>query len=158
MLNSYCTIANGGHLMRPYVVSKVVSPSGETILQNGPTVIGRPIRPAVAAQVREMLVSVTEGGTGRRAAVEGYTIAGKTGTAQQVVNGAYSQTDYWASFVGFVPAEDPVFGMLVVIDRPRGLRTGGAVSAPVFSRLALVVARYLELPITAPSDAELEAL
>ncbi len=158
MLNSYCTIANGGHLMRPYVVSKVVSPHGETILQNGPKVIGRPIRPSVAAQVREMLISVTEGGTGRRAAVEGYTIAGKTGTAQQVVNGAYSQTDYWASFVGFVPAEDPVFGMLVVIDRPRGLRSGGAVSAPVFSRLALVVARYLELPITVPSDTELEAL
>ena len=153
MLNAYCTIANGGRLMRPYVVSKVVSPRGEKILENSPKVIGRPIRPAVAAQVREMLVSVTEEGTGRRAAIEGYTIAGKTGTAQQVVDGAYSQADYWASFVGFVPAEDPVFGMIVIIDRPRGLRTGGAVSAPVFSRLALVVARYLELPVTVPTDA-----
>ena len=153
MLNAYCTIANGGRLMRPYVVSKVVSPRGETILENAPKVIGRPIRPEIAAQVREMLVAVTEEGTGRRAAVEGYTIAGKTGTAQQVVDGAYSQTDYWASFVGFVPAEDPVFGMIVIIDRPRGLRTGGAVSAPVFSRLALVVARYLEIPVVVPADA-----
>ena len=153
MLNAYCTIANGGRLMRPYLAAKVVAPHGETILENAPKVIGRPIRPEIAAQVREMLVSVTEEGTGRRAAVEGYTIAGKTGTAQQVVNGAYSQTDYWASFVGFVPAEDPVFGMIVIIDRPRGLRTGGAVSAPVFSRLALVVARYLEIPVTVPADA-----
>ena len=153
MLNAYCTIANGGRVMRPYVVSKVVSPRGETILENAPRVIGRPIRPEIAAQVREMLVAVTEEGTGRRAAVEGYTIAGKTGTAQQVVDGAYSVTDYWASFVGFVPAEDPVFGMIVILDRPRGLRTGGAVSAPVFARLALVVARYLEIPVVAPADA-----
>lgn len=153
MLNAYCTIANGGQLMRPYVVRKVVTPRGEIVVENTPRVIGRPIRPEVAADMRAMLVSVTEEGTGRRAAIAGYPIAGKTGTAQMLQpGGGYSQTDYWASFVGFVPADKPEFGIIVIIDRPRGLRTGGAVSAPVFARIGEVVAQYLELPIAVPAE------
>ena len=148
MLNAYCTIANGGKLMRPYVVSKVVTPQGVVVHENVPKVIGRPIRPEVAAQMRAMLMTVTEEGTGRRAVVDGYTVAGKTGTAQMVQEGGgYSQTDYWASFVGFLPAEQPEFGIIVIIDRPRGMRTGGVVAAPVFAEIASVVAQYLELPI-----------
>ncbi len=158
MLNAYCTMANGGRLMRPYVVRKVVGPGGEIMCENTPTVIGRPIRPEIAAQMREMLAEVTGGGTGRRAALAEYTSAGKTGTAQMVQKGGgYSQTDYWASFVGFVPAENPEFGVIVVIDRPRGYRTGGAVAAPVFAEIARVVARYLELPTAPPPEAAAEA-
>ncbi len=154
MLNAYCTIANGGKLMRPYVVSKVVAPGGEVMHENVPRVIGRPIRPEVAAQMRDMLFAVTEDGTGKRAVVAGYPIAGKTGTAQMIIPGVgYSDTDYWASFVGFVPVEQPEFGMIVIIDSPRGVRTGGAVAAPVFAKIASVVAQYLELPIAEPPEA-----
>lgn len=146
MINSYTTIANGGNLMRPYVVSRVVSPSGEVILENKPRVIGRPIRPEVARVMREMLLGVTEeGGTGRRAVVEGYTVAGKTGTAQKAVRGGYSSTDYYASFVGFVPAREPVFSVLVSVECPQPQHTGGFVAAPVFARIASATAQYLAI-------------
>ena len=147
MLNAYCTIANGGRLMRPYTVARIVAPGGEIMHENTPKVIGRPIRPAVAAEMRAMLSAVTEDGTGRRAAVEGYSSAGKTGTAQMLApGGGYSESDYWASFVGFVPAERPVFGVIVVIDRPRTRHTGGAVAAPVFAQISHAVAQHIELP------------
>lgn len=147
MLNAYCTIANGGHLMQPFVVKQVVSSSGETLYEGKPRMIGRPIRPETAATMRHLLTGVTElGGTARRAAVENYTIAGKTGTAQMSVPGGYSSTDYWASFVGFCPAETPEFGMIIVIQRPRQIHTGGAVAAPAFGRIAEEIAHYLEIP------------
>ena len=152
MLNAYCTIGNGGVRMRPYVVRKVVTESGGVIVENEPRVVGRPIRGDVAAEMLEMLTRVTEtGGTGRRAAVKGYKVAGKTGTAQMVLpDGGYSNSDYWASFVGLVPADKPVFGILVIVDRPIGLHTGGVVAAPAFSRVAETTARYLELPVGTP--------
>ncbi len=147
MLNAYCTIANGGHLMQPYVVQKVVSSAGETLYQGKPRLIGRPIRKETAATMRHLLAGVTElGGTARRAAIENYTVAGKTGTAQMSIPGGYSQTDYWASFVGFCPAEAPEFGMIIVVQRPRQVHTGGAVAAPAFGRITQAIAHYLEVP------------
>jgi len=147
MLNAYCAIANGGSLMQPYVVKQVVSSTGETLYEGKPREIGRPIRKEIAATLRSLLEGVTDlGGTARRAAVENYTVAGKTGTAQIPGPGGYSQTDYWASFVGFCPAESPAFGMIIVIQRPRQIHTGSAVAAPAFGRIAQEIAHYLELP------------
>jgi len=156
MLNAYCTIANGGKLMRPYVVDRIVSADGDLLVQNKPDVVGRPIRPEIAAKVREMLRGVTEeGGTATRAQVTGYTVAGKTGTAQMVVGGAYSQTDYYASFVGYLPATAPEIGIIVVIERPRPQHTGGYVSAPAFAKIAEETARYLAIPSDlAPGETE----
>jgi cell division protein FtsI/penicillin-binding protein 2 len=100
-----------------------------------------------------MLTGVTEeGGTGKRASVKGFSIAGKTGTAQKAVPGGYSSTDYYASFVGFVPASNPVFSVLVSVERPRPQHTGGFVSAPVFARIAAATARYLALDPDLPMD------
>jgi len=147
MVNAYACLANDGVLMRPYVVSRIVSPNGEVILENRPEVIGRPVRKEVARSVREMMIdSSRTGGTGWRAGVKGYTVAGKTGTAQKPVGGHYSETDYYASFVGFVPAIEPVFAVLVTIDMPRPQHTGGYVAAPVFSEIATAVVKYLEIP------------
>ena len=147
MVNAYSAIANNGLLMRPYLVDKIVSSSGETIFKAKPDVLGRPVRPEVARAVREMLVGVTEeGGTGKHAQVPGYSVAGKTGTAQKSVRGGYSSTDYYASFVGFVPASAPVFCVLVSVERPQPQHTGGFVSAPAFSKIAAKTARYLEVP------------
>lgn len=164
MVNAYCTIANGGHRMRPYVISRVVSSSGETLIRNEPNEKGRPITPEVAREMRKMLETVTYydrdkslRGTGWRARLEGYTVAGKTGTAQMIdEHGHYSETDYWSSFIGFVPAENPVFCMIVVLDRPRGeikddgsigYHDGGATAAPLFSSIAQQVAQHLEIPL-----------
>lgn len=149
--------------MRPYVISRIVSPSGDLLFRNEPNVMGRPVSSEVATEMRAMLKSVTEqGGTARRAAVAGYSVAGKTGTAQMTTKDpetgrwGYSHTDYWASFAGFVPAEHPVFGIIVVIDRPtaNGYHTGGVVAAPVFAKIAAYTAQYLEIPIALADEDE----
>ncbi len=164
MVNAYSTIANGGHRMHPYVISRIVSPDGTTVFRNEPKELGRPIRPDTAAKMRAILKSVTnyaanriDHGTGWRARIPGYSVAGKTGTAQMLINGAYSEKDYWSSFVGFVPAENPVFAMIVILDRPRGelmddgvhhkAHDGGGTAAPLFSKIGSYVAQYLEIPI-----------
>ncbi len=155
MINVYSTLANDGVMMRPYVVEKIVSASGETVFKAKPEIIGRPIRVDVARKVREMLIGVTEeGGTGKRASVPGYSVGGKTGTAQKAVPGGYSSTDYYASFVGFVPAHEPVFSVLVTVERPRPQHTGGFVSAPAFAKIATATARYLEIDPDMPPEEE----
>ncbi len=156
MVNAYSTIANGGYLLQPYVVKQVVSSAGETLYEGKPRrIIGRPLRPEVAATMRQLLTGVTEaGGTALRAAVENYTVAGKTGTAQIWGADGYSHTDYWASFVGFCPAAKPEFALIVVIQRPRQFHTGGAVAAPAFGRITQAIAHYLEVPPDNMPEAE----
>ena len=96
--------------------------------------------------MRRLLLRVTEdGGTGRRARVDGFEVAGKTGTAQKAIPGGYSDTDYIASFVGFLPASCPELAIIVVVDEPRKFHGGGRVAAPAFSAIASEVARYLDL-------------
>ena len=155
MLGVLCGIANDGVVMKPYVVKQIIDADGKVVLRNAPQTLGRPVRSDTAALMRRLLTRVTEeGGTGVKAAVDGFKVAGKTGTAQKVVAGHYSETDYMASFVGFLPAETPEIGMIVVLDAPQPLHTGGAVSAPVFGEVAEQAARYLGLipPVTAVAD------
>jgi cell division protein FtsI (penicillin-binding protein 3) len=152
MLNAYCCIANDGFLMRPYVVQRVVDANGLTVIEAESEVVGRPIREDTAKLMRQLLTRVTEeGGTAVRAAVEGYNVAGKTGTAQKPIPGGYSDTDHVASFVGFLPAEQPEIGIIVVIDEPRGEHGGGRVAGPVFREIAEQAVRYLDIP---PYDAD----
>ncbi|AMV73116.1 penicillin-binding protein [Desulfuromonas carbonis] len=146
-------IANGGYLMKPYVVASVVNSYGEVVESHRPSVRKQVISTAVAKQIRDMLVEVTEeGGTGTLATVPGYRVAGKTGTAQKVdpVTGTYSTDKNVASFVGFVPADDPKLVILVVLDEPEGQTYGGLVAAPVFSRIAAQGLRYLKVPPREP--------
>jgi cell division protein FtsI/penicillin-binding protein 2 len=158
MLNAYCCLANGGRLMKPYVVARIVDSQGMELVNNKPQVIATPVRPEVAAVVSKMLIGVTEeGGTATRARVEGYEVAGKTGTAQIPERGGYSSSEFWASFVGFLPAKQPVFGVLVVVERPHPQHMGGYVAAPVFKQIAEASARYLEIPATEPVPQEEEA-
>ena len=154
MVNAYSALANGGVMMRPYVVDRIVSAEGEVIKKVTPQVLGRPVRPEVARLVCEMLQGVTEReGTGWRAAVAGYSVGGKTGTAQKSGVGGYSSTDYYASFIGVVPAKKPVFTVLVSIECPKPQHSGGYVAAPAFSKIAAATARYLEIePDMIPED------
>ncbi len=145
MLGSVCAIANDGFLMRPYVVKRVARAPGVILKENEPEVLARPITYETARTMKRLLARVTEeGGTGRRARIDGYTVAGKTGTAQKAVAGRYSNEAYVASFVGFVPVEFPEIGVIVVVDEPQPLHTGGRVAAPAFSKIASGALRYLD--------------
>jgi len=153
MLNVYCTIANNGVRMRPYVVSRVIAKDGAILAENIPTEAGRPIGREVAGLMSQLLSRVTdEGGTGIKARVEDYTVAGKTGSAQKPERGGYSPTDYVASFVGFLPAERPEIGIIVVVDTPQPYHTGGVVAAPAFSAIATQSARYLAISPSAQGE------
>ncbi len=141
-------IANGGYLMSPYVVEKVVDNAGQIRMERKPQIVRKVIGGDVARQVTEMMAKVTEeGGTGVLAAIPGYRVAGKTGTAQKVdpVTGGYSVDKTVSSFVGFVPADDPRLVILVLLDEPKGKTYGGLIAAPVFSRVASQSLRYLKV-------------
>jgi penicillin-binding protein 2B len=141
-LSAISAIANGGKLMRPYVVKKVLKPDGKTIVkETKPKVIRQAIKPETAHKVSmylETVVNDLEIGTGRRAYLEGYRIAGKTGTAQKVVNGRYSTSNqYVMSFVGFAPANDPKISLIVIVDEPKveTYQQGGLIVGPLFKNI-----------------------
>lgn len=146
MVNALNAVANGGQLMRPRVVERVTTARGQTILRTEPEGLGRPIRPEVARTLTDMLVQVTEEGTGKRARIDGYTVAGKTGTAEKAGPGGYDRKRNLASFIGFLPAERPELSILVSFDEPQHLTQGGQVAAPVFRAIAEKAVRYLDIP------------
>ena len=132
-LRAICAIANGGELLKPYIIDRVVAPNGEVIRRGKKQVVRNVITPEVAAQMRTMMEKVVSEGGGKTARIQGYRIAGKTGTAQKIAEGGgYAPGKYIASFVGFVPADKPQYAMLVMLDTPRGAFYGSQVSAPIF--------------------------
>jgi cell division protein FtsI (penicillin-binding protein 3) len=142
-------IANGGWLMQPYVVAEIRSPNGTTVARFQPTARRRVISSDTARTMTSVLRGVVQpGGTGTRAAVPGYDVAGKTGTAQKVdpSTGRYSVTRTVASFVGFLPADDPQLTILVIIDEPKTDQWGGTVAAPIFQRIAAQAVQHLAIP------------
>lgn len=150
ILRAYSAIANGGLLMRPYIVSEIISPEGEVIKRFSPKVVRRVISHETAESLKEILKTVVEeGGTGHRAYIKGNLVAGKTGTAQMVdpETGSYSKDKYVSSFVGFVPADNPRIALIVVVYEPEGTRYGGVVAAPVFKRIIEHTLTYLEIPM-----------
>ncbi len=141
MIAGYAAIADGGILRRPQLIEKVgdepvEEPSGHRV-----------ISPPVAEEVRTMLEGVlAPGGTASEVSVPGYTLAGKTGTAQVAENGTYSKTKFIASFIGFAPAQDPRLLVAVVVDEPQGEIYGGSVAAPAFGKIAAFALPYLGVP------------
>jgi cell division protein FtsI (penicillin-binding protein 3) len=147
------TIANDGVHVPPRIVAGIMVP--QNVPQNAPQTIAfqpsegtRVISSLTAAEMRQMLQGVVLHGTGRKALLEGYSSAGKTGTAQKVdpATGAYSKTKYVASFAGFAPINDPQIAVVVILDSAVGLHQGGQVSAPVFQRITQQVLEYLHVP------------
>ena len=150
-------IANGGKLMAPQIIRRVVAEDGEELYRFQPTVVREVVAPEVADQVRLALADVVgPRGTARLAAVQGYTVGGKTGTAQRVdPQGGYTPGKYVVSFCGFLPAENPEFVGLILVDDASNLTTrnyGGLVAAPIFSRVAERAARYLDLVPNSTQD------
>jgi cell division protein FtsI (penicillin-binding protein 3) len=145
MAMGVAAIANDGKLMDPILIKKVTAASGEVLQEAEPHVRRQAVPTSVAKAVAEMMVAVTEGdGTGTAAAVEGYQVAGKTATAQKTdpLTGQYSLDKFTSSFVGFVPAKDPVVAIAVMLDEPMVAHAGGEVAAPVFRRVAEVALKY----------------
>lgn len=149
LADAYAAIANGGMLMRPYVVKAAYDAEGNVLFRHTPQEVARVVAPEVAHQVNLFLRGVVEGddGTGRRAAVDDFMVAGKTGTAQMVdaATGGYYQSRLVASFVGFVPADDPRLVILVVLEDVSHGSFGGLVAAPVFSEIAGAALRRLNV-------------
>ena len=147
--NAVSVVANGGLLMKPYLVEKISDDSGNVLQSFEPQTRRRVISPETAKVVARMLEGVVvDGGTGVNAAVDGYRAVGKTGTAQKVdpITRGYSVNKRTASFVGFVPMEKPRLTILVVIDEPKTSPYGGVVAAPAFSAIARQSLCYLKVP------------
>jgi cell division protein FtsI/penicillin-binding protein 2 len=151
MASVYGAIANDGVAMAPHLVESV---AGEGPAASEGT---RIVSEETASHVTRMLRGVVSEGSGIEAAVPGYRVAGKTGTAAKPdpVEGGYSDTRYVASFVGFAPAENPRFVVLVTVDEPRGTIWGGTAAAPAFREIASFALQYLQVPPDAPAELEL---
>ncbi len=151
-------LANDGVRMRPRLVTRVEDHHGVPELVRKPIAAQRVVAAEVAREVAQMMVTVTEpGGTATRARVPGYRVAGKTGTAEKVKDGRYSAARI-GSFIGFVPADDPVIAIVVVVDEPTvGSRYGGVVAGPAFAEIAGASLRHLGVPpdpMLLPDDAD----
>ncbi|MFH1436994.1 MAG: penicillin-binding protein [Pseudomonadota bacterium] len=149
-------IANGGKLLKPILVKKIVSSKGNTVMEFKPKLVREVIEKKTARILGKMMVSVTqEGGTGMEAAVQGFLVSGKTGTAQKpdTISGGYTKDSWIASFVGFVPTDDPQLAMAIVFDEPLIHYYGGVVAAPLFRKIAEKSLRYLGIiPKVVTSD------
>ncbi len=147
MVRFVAAVANGGRLVRPHVAAAVREPQGGLRRLADPTPAPRVLSPEVAASLLAMMERTVTDGTGAAAAVEGYRVAGKTGTAQKPSpSGGYEPGRYVASFVGVVPADRPKLAVLVLVDEPRGAYYGGVVAAPVFARIAAQTLWTLGIP------------
>ncbi len=159
LAGAYQAIANDGVRMRPHVVDRVVRADGSEAYRSVPTPVGRPISAAAARATREMMLDVASPkGTARRAAIRGYSVAGKTGTAQKQIPGGrgYYPGLYRATFCGIVPADDPELVVLVTLDFEARTRfhQGGNSAGPVFKRVATAALRYLMVPPDRPEELE----
>jgi len=146
LASAISVIANGGQLMKPYIIDSVRNNQGCVIKQNKPVLIRKVISVDTAMRIKKILTGVIEEGTGKLGKVLGFSAAGKTGTAQKLEpNGSYSHSKFVASFIGFLPAEDPLLTIVVTVDEPHPDYFGGVVAAPVFQKVAGDVIRYLKV-------------
>jgi cell division protein FtsI/penicillin-binding protein 2 len=137
MTNAYACVANGGMMMKPYIIRKILAPDGTTLKEFKPSEIRNVISKNTARTLTELFVGVVESGTGKDARIENVKIAGKTGTSQKLIEGNYSKSKYTSSFIGYFPAENPQIVVAVIIDAPgAGEYYGGKVSAPIFRKIA----------------------
>ncbi|MFH0732212.1 MAG: penicillin-binding transpeptidase domain-containing protein [Candidatus Omnitrophota bacterium] len=139
-------IANKGLLVKPRIISKIVDSNNQTIREYEPVIKTRAITEDVALKVAEMMEGVILRGTGKAAKVQGYRVAGKTGTASKIeATGGYSKSKYVASFIGFAPVQDPVIAVCIMVDEPRPQYFGGTVAGPAFKKIVEATLRYLQV-------------
>ncbi|CAM4446684.1 stage V sporulation protein D [Paenibacillus phoenicis] len=138
---------NGGKLYKPYVAKAWTNPeTGEVVSENKPQLVRQVISEETSKQIRMALESVVANGTGGNAFIDGYRVGGKTGTAQKVVNGRYSQNEHIVSFIGFAPADDPQIVVYTAVDNPQGIQFGGVVAAPIVRNIMEDALEYMKVP------------
>ena len=136
LASAYAAIANGGYLIKPSLIKQILSAKGEVIYSQKPEIIRKIANPEIMETVKDMLVDVVQYGTGEKAKIKGWSIAGKTGTAYKFIDGSYSNK-YISNFAGFFPAEKPQVVGVIILDEPKyGYHWGGYGAAPVFRRIA----------------------
>jgi len=150
LITALSCIANGGNLMKPYLVERIIDGRGRVVAEFSPEVRRRVLPQEICQQGTSVLKAVVRSGTGTRARVPGYKVAGKTATAQKFdrVTGRYSQDKVIASFMGYLPADNPRVAILVVVDEPKRTPYGGVVATPIFKRIAEELMRYMGVPPT----------
>ena len=143
LLTAISAIANHGVLMKPHVVKGMIDKNGAVISEFKPAVVRRVVSPVTAERVRSIMAEVVEGGTGRRARMDDVAVAGKTGTSQKFdfSEGRYSSEKIVASFVGFLPAQNPRMSIFVMLDEPKEQKWGGEAAAPVFKSISEQILR-----------------
>jgi cell division protein FtsI (penicillin-binding protein 3) len=153
LVAAFGAIANDGTLMQPRLVRSTIDPDGHEARRFEPRAVRQVISPATARTLTGLLVRVVESGTGHFAAIPGYAVGGKTGTAQKLdpATGRYSRAPGVLSFVGFAPTDDPRLAMLVMLDEPKNEKWGSEAAAPVFNAIGREILRYLEV---APRDVQ----
>lgn len=147
LVRAYCALADGGRLRPLRLIDRIEDVQSQTLFKRAldePFMIYK--NPDTANKIVQMMSLVTQkGGTATSAAIPGYHVAGKTGTSQKLVGGQYSHSQFFSSFVGFVPAEAPAFVLMVTADEPKGSYYGGVVAAPFFKAIAMRTLRYLDI-------------
>ncbi|TRZ66094.1 PASTA domain-containing protein [bacterium] len=150
--SAYAAIANKGTLMKPFIVRKELAPDGSLIYESIPAVVRQVVSEKTANTVNQFFTGVVERGTGTDARIDGFTVAGKTGTTQKIVNGEYSSSSHISSFVGYFPAENPVILIAVVLDDPKNEYYGGKVAAPIFKNIAAKIIKYYGMTNSGKSE------
>ena len=147
LITAASAIANDGVLMTPFIVESIIDPNGRLVKQMAPRKIRRVLSREVAGTLKRIMQTVTTpGGTGVNAALEGYTVGGKTGTAQKTNGtGTYVSGKYISSFVGFAPVKKPAVSVMVIVDEPRGKYYGGTVAGPAFKKIVQQTLSYLNI-------------
>jgi cell division protein FtsI (penicillin-binding protein 3) len=154
VLNAYSALVNGGRLFEPRLVEKITEFEGDVVFKNEPAVIRQTIAPGIGGRVKKILRAVVDSGTGKNAAVPGYSVGGKTGTSKKIDprTGKYLTGRNVASFAGFFPVPEPQYTILVIIDNPRGLTYGGETAAPAFREIASKIITLKGLKADTPTS------
>ena len=135
LTNAFCAIINGGILYQPQIVKRQVDKNGITVKEYSPVVVRRVVSEKTSERMRNLLLGAVEKGTGEQAKIDSLLIGGKTGTSKIIIDGKYSNSQYYSSFIGFYPADNPTIVCYVLIHKPKGEYYGGLVSAPVFKNI-----------------------
>lgn len=156
VIRGFCAVVNGGYLLKPQIVDKITDSEGNIVSENETEVIRQVVSEETSAEMQDMLIGVVEEGLGSPAAVEGYTVGGKTGTAEIAQGGSYAEGNYVLSFLGFAPAEDPQYACLVVVDSPENGGNSGTMAGGIFSEIMSNVLNYYQIPQTKSPSADNE--
>ena len=155
VIRAFCAVVNGGYLLQPQIVSEITDSNGNVVEKTETEVIRQVISEETSAEMRDILEGVVEEGLGSPAAVEGYRVGGKTGTAEIAQSGSYAEGNYILSFMGFAPADEPQYACIAIVDSPAG---GGnsEIASTIFSEIMGNIMNYYQIPQTEAPSAENE--